>query len=98
MFRRRRGWYRDRVRAEIQARGWTFPGVAHGFAPRGREVAEGFHLVRARQVHGATVLAVGAESASPAGEADALTTADRGVALAVATADCVPILLVAAGV
>lgn len=82
---------------DLEARGWGFPGVAHGFAPRGREVARRFHLVRARQVHGTTVLAVGAESASPAGEADALITTERGVAVAVATADCVPILLVAPG-
>ena len=80
---------------ELEARGWSFPGVAHGFAPRDREVAGRFHLVRARQVHGTTVLAVGTESVSPVGEADGLITADRGVAVAVATADCVPILLVA---
>lgn len=82
---------------ELEARGWSFPGVAHGFAPRDREVAGRFLLVRARQVHGTTVLAVGTESVSPVGEADGLITADRGVAVAVATADCVPILLVAPG-
>jgi polyphenol oxidase len=80
---------------DLEADGWSFGGIAHGFAPRGRDVAARFHLVRARQVHGTTALAVGSGSASPAGEADALITTEPGVAVAVATADCVPILLVA---
>lgn len=54
-----------------------------------------------RQVHGAEVAVV--EELAPGGappEADGLVTAERGVALAVVTADCVPVLLAdeAAGV
>ena len=47
------------------------------------------------QVHGARVVHVDAPSGAlhPAGEADALVTAEQGVVLAVRTADCVPVLL-----
>jgi YfiH family protein len=44
----------------------------------------------ARQVHGATLLAA---RRGPCGEGDALFTARSGLALSVATADCVPVLL-----
>jgi len=49
-------------------------------------------LAWAQQVHGAAVLA-----ARPGlcGQGDALITAERGLALAIATADCVPVLLAA---
>lgn len=80
---------------DLAATCFGFPDLRHGFAPRDRAVADGFHLVRARQVHGATCLAVGRETASPAGDADALLTATPGVAVAIATADCVPMLLAA---
>lgn len=80
---------------ELEARGWDLPGVVHGFAPTGRDVATGLHLVRVRQVHGATIVSADDRSTSPAGDADALVTASPGVAVAIATADCVPILLVA---
>jgi len=45
-----------------------------------------------RQVHSARVVAAAPGSC---GEADALVTTDRGLALLVATADCVPVLLAA---
>jgi YfiH family protein len=48
--------------------------------------------VSARQVHGTTVLEV-TRNASRAIEADGIWTRDRGSALAVLVADCVPILL-----
>jgi YfiH family protein len=67
--------------------GWTRTAAAVGCA------ADALH--RVRQVHGAAVHLVGA--AAPAGpsrpQADALVTATPGQALAVVTADCVPILL-----
>ncbi len=52
-------------------------------------------LHRVRQVHGAAVHVVGAAAADSTSrpEADALVTATPGQALAVVTADCVPILL-----
>ncbi len=53
-------------------------------------------LARISQVHGRTVL----EATAPGvvGEADALWTRRRGLALAVRTADCVPVLLAGDGV
>jgi YfiH family protein len=55
----------------------------------------------ARQVHGATILRVGAgaigqgppEGKPPLGEGDGLVTTDAGVVLAVLSADCAPVLL-----
>jgi purine-nucleoside/S-methyl-5'-thioadenosine phosphorylase / adenosine deaminase len=51
-----------------------------------------------RQVHGATVTRVGGEGGVPRRgvaerEADALITGERGIAIAIQVADCVPILL-----
>lgn len=81
---------------ELRAAALDLPGVAHGFAPAGRAVAAGFRLVRVRQVHGSAVAVVDARTPGDAGEADALVTASPGLALAVATADCVPLLLASA--
>jgi hypothetical protein len=47
----------------------------------------------ARQVHGSRVVVVDA-STTDVGEADGLVTADPGVAVAVRTADCAPVLLI----
>jgi purine-nucleoside/S-methyl-5'-thioadenosine phosphorylase / adenosine deaminase len=64
--------------------------------------AAGFELARlytAQQVHGATVVAVGATASVPAPaavaavEADALVATEPGAVVGVYTADCVPILL-----
>ena len=58
---------------------------------------DGVPVVRATQVHGRRVLIVreppGKGEVSDAGEGDVLTTSLPAVALAVQTADCVPILL-----
>ena len=81
--------------ADLRAPGWDFPGVRHGFAAEGRAVAAGLHLVRVRQVHGADCLVADTRTESPAGAADALLTSQPGVAVAIATADCVPLLLAA---
>lgn len=53
-------------------------------------------LARVSQVHGCAVL----EATGPGvvGEADALFTRERGLVLAIRTADCVPVLLVGDGV
>jgi len=80
---------------ELHATGWDPRRVPHGFAAPGAAVAEGFHVVRVRQVHGAEVLTADESTSSPAGDADALVTTRPGVAVAIATADCVPILLAA---
>jgi YfiH family protein len=81
--------------SEIRVASWDFPTVEHGFGRRERPVASGFRLVRSRQVHGDDVLVVDGSSASPAGDADGMVTATRGVAVGIATADCVPVLLAA---
>jgi YfiH family protein len=80
---------------DLHATGWDFPAIRHGFAAESRTVAPGFHLVRAHQVHGATCLSADRDTPSPAGDADALLTVQPGVAVAIATADCVPLLLAA---
>ncbi|MER6468349.1 peptidoglycan editing factor PgeF [Streptomyces collinus] len=52
------------------------------------------HVVWMNQVHGAGVAVVDAPwGAEPVPEVDALVTSRRGLALAVLTADCVPVLL-----
>jgi YfiH family protein len=61
-----------------------------------RAALRGLSVVRMRQVHGDRVVHVrGAGQAI--GEADGLLTEKPGVALAVLTADCVPILMIAPG-
>lgn len=63
--------------------------MRHGFGVRGAALPAS--LVRPRQMHGAAVAWVADGAASPA-EADAIVGATPGVAVAVATADCVPVL------
>lgn len=67
------------------------------------EDALGVPVLHPRQVHGATVVAVGPDSdpaACATTAADALVTTTRGLGLAVRVADCLPVLLAdpAAGV
>jgi len=77
------------------AAGWDFDGVEHGFASEGVAVAPHLRVVRANQVHGPQLLVVDDSTPSPAGDADGLLTATQGIAVAIATADCVPVLLAA---
>ena len=88
-------------------RGAALDGVAHGFLDAAQSDAEAFHLVphRAgpvfvRQVHSALAVTVSEPFAGDPPEADALVTATPGLALAIRTADCAPVLLAdtAAGV
>jgi len=83
---------RDRQLAHWQARG-----ILHGFSPPESPPGNRPLPVRARQVHGRQYLEVSATTPSPAGEADALISMSPGVAVGIATADCVPILLTTAG-
>ncbi len=76
---------------------WDFDGIEHGFGLREAPVAGAFRLVRARQVHGANLIVAGPRTPTAAGDADGLVTASAGTAVAVVTADCVPVLLVAPG-
>ncbi len=50
-------------------------------------------FARCHQVHGKTVRAVTRENISERPEGDGMVTAERGILLAVASADCVPILM-----
>jgi YfiH family protein len=69
-------------------------GARHGFGLRGAHEPAG--TLRPKQVHGTAVArARGADAAL--GEADAVVCAAPGLAVAVVTADCVPILLAAPG-
>ena len=70
-------------------------GFEHGLGRRGSAEAPPPGLVTARQVHGTRLLRVPFAETAP--EADALFTSERGVAVGVSTADCVPILLADAG-
>jgi hypothetical protein len=62
---------------------------------------DGTPIVRATQIHGTRAVTIreapGPGSARDAGECDVLATALSGVALAVQTADCVPMVLAGAG-
>ena len=51
------------------------------------------HVVWMNQVHGTRVEVVDAPRGTPFGDTDALVTATPGLALAVVTADCVPVLM-----
>lgn len=70
----------------------TALGVEHGFGTRHSREATVSELVQVKQVHGNDVLR--APLAAPDSRADALWTSTPGLAVAVRTADCVPILLV----
>ena len=62
------------------------------------KLAVGIHdgrIVTMRQVHGDKIVEVSDRSLKEAGEADGVITRERDIFLAVLTADCVPILLVA---
>jgi YfiH family protein len=61
---------------------------------RVRSTLHGLAIVRMRQIHGDRVVRVRA-SGQEVGEADGMVTDTPGLALAVFTADCVPILMVA---
>jgi len=70
-------------------------GVEHGFGTRGDAGPGDFE--RPRQVHGIAVHRVEARGDAAGVEADAIACRLPGVAVGVVTADCVPILLAAAG-
>lgn len=89
----------------LQADGWNqFPRLVHGFSHRmddrnlvlSRLNTEALPLYTLKQVHGGDIFIVHQESdigARP--EADGLMSRESGVLLGIATADCVPVLMVA---
>jgi hypothetical protein len=89
-----------------QVEGWnSFTGLVHGFSGRLRDrestrsaelgVAEP-NLATLKQVHGDEIVVVQRNSIpTERVEADGMITAEAGVLLGIATADCVPVLMVA---
>ncbi len=74
---------------------WPDAANRHGFRAPTRlpEPGGSSHPLLARQVHGTALIDVRPDDSSPVGEADGLISAIPGLAIAVATADCAPILL-----
>jgi YfiH family protein len=89
----------------LQAEGWNqFPGLIHGFSSRIHEQhlalsrlrPETFPLYTLKQVHGDEILVIKQKSdASIRPEADGMLSRESGILLGIATADCVPVLMVA---
>ena len=89
----------------LQADGWNqFPRLIHGFSYRiddrnlalSKLNAEGLLLYTLKQVHGDDILIVHQENdANARPESDGLMSRESGVLLGIATADCVPVLMVA---
>ena len=69
----------------------TLPGIRHGFGTRGDEYPA--NIVTSRQVHGAEIFEVKGPPVSGLEGFDILMTGRPGVAVAVKTADCLPVLL-----
>ncbi len=68
------------------------PWLRHGFGTRlSPNWPDGGNLATVKQIHSNRVLRV--ESAGPQGEGDALISNRPGIALAIRTADCLPILI-----
>jgi polyphenol oxidase len=80
------------ARALFTTRSW---GDVRETAPRISERLQ-VQLVRPQQVHGNRVIAVTGQH-SPVEEADAIITTTHGVAAAVVTADCLPIVIASPG-
>jgi YfiH family protein len=89
----------------LQANGWSqFPGLVHGFSARIDECSsalsrlhtETFPLYTLKQVHGDEILTIkqGSDASAPP-EADGMVSREAGMLLGIATADCVPVLMVA---
>lgn len=89
----------------LQAEGWEqFPTLVHGFSSQIRDRVQVGLKIEARQwdlrtltqVHGNEILFVTSDpSKNNSTEADGLSTQCDGILLGIATADCVPVLLVA---
>ncbi|MBI2083687.1 MAG: peptidoglycan editing factor PgeF [Deltaproteobacteria bacterium] len=65
--------------------------ISHGFGTRGEEPVTKIHT--AVQVHGSEILFLDETNQNAQGDSDILMTNQKGLAVGVKTADCVPILL-----
>lgn len=89
----------------LQTEGWPpFPGLVHGFSRRLLDREEALATLGARdlplhmlkQVHGDGIVMIAQRALQQERpEADGMISAEAGVLLGIATADCVPILMVA---
>jgi polyphenol oxidase len=90
----------------LQAEGWDrFPRLVHGFSGRlqksltvlPQKPEENLTLCTVKQVHGNEIVRVDQHCRSwkERPEADGMITTDRGLLLGIASADCVPVLIVA---
>jgi YfiH family protein len=66
--------------------------IEHGFGTRNAGAPVGWRLATVKQIHSATVIDV-SEPPADGTEGDALITQTAGIAVAVKTADCLPVLL-----
>ena len=92
----------------LQVTGWDqFPGLVHGFSSRVRDHAFALSLLddtslsvrTVKQVHGNKIVVISQpmtwnETWDGRSEADGMITAEAGSLLSIATADCVPVLMV----
>lgn len=88
---------RETVIRDRQLAHWASRRILHGFSSPESPPATKPLPIRIRQVHGNHYLEVSATTPSPAGQGDALISMTPGVAIGIATADCVPILLSSPG-
>lgn len=89
----------------LQVSGWAcFPGLVHGFsgrlqqdrtAPLSGPGMAGLPLYTLKQVHGDDIVVVSqSDTKDKKPEADGMIAAESGILLGIATADCVPVLMV----
>lgn len=67
--------------------------IEHGFGKRGAPVHGNYFIPKTRQIHGARVISVSSKMGDLVEEADAFVTTEPNVVCAVATADCLPVLI-----
>lgn len=67
--------------------------ISCGFGKRGEPVPGHYFVPKTRQIHGARVVSVSSKMGELMEEADAFVTTEPGVVCAVATADCLPVLI-----
>jgi YfiH family protein len=90
----------------LQAEGWDrFPGLVHGFSGRLQETPAALSqaqegnltLCTVKQVHGDEIIVVSQHERAwnERPEADGMITSEAGLLLGIASADCVPVLMVA---
>ncbi len=95
-FMSRRGGVSSGVYAELNLAGWIDddPSAVAENWRRWDATYPAMKAARLNQVHGNRVIVVDSDHGDTRPEADGMVTTDRGLALCIFTADCVPILLI----